>query len=209
MFLFFLFFVYAFWVENKNVRFWTHTNEWVVHKSYYFDEQPLCFDLHPSAIQLAIGFPKAFRIYLVMEDKLVLVFTKPTQASLVIKYNHGGNFLAIGKFYFLINILADSSKILIMQSMTYRIICTLEGHNGLIRCITWGKYDNILVSTCNGGNIFIWDAIFTEGQSHSSVLPLLKIHNHQVIFTQVEFDPILGITFGITTENSVIKIIPK
>lgn len=184
--------------DGKNVRIWSHTNEWTNEENFYLDEQPLCVDWHPLSLQLALGFATGLRLYIVRESKLLLAYHRGTNTTSVAKYNDAGNLLAA----------SDAFNVLIIDTFRYDVIRELTGHSANLRSIKWSPQSDYLFSVCKANTLFVWGVTDLMQMDMDILLPINRYYQKDNQIIELEYDPILGVIV-ILMSNQVVSLSVK
>jgi WD40 repeat protein len=102
--------------------------------------------LHPLGYFLAIGFADKFRVFHILMNELQLFREFSIRGVRVLKFSHGGHFLAAG----------NGKLVLIFASSTLRRIATLRGHSSLVQGVAFDANDTTLATCGADGVVYEW-----------------------------------------------------
>jgi WD40 repeat protein len=63
--------------------------------SHVFNEEPLSVSMHPCGLFLAVSFSSGFKVFAIVNDKIEVLKDIQIPNCKIIKYSHGGHFLAV------------------------------------------------------------------------------------------------------------------
>mmetsp|Transcript_12726 Transcript_12726/g.12577 ORF Transcript_12726/g.12577 Transcript_12726/m.12577 type:complete len:309 (-) Transcript_12726:1464-2390(-) len=110
----------------------------------------MCVATHPMGLQMAAGFKEKIKIYYLLEDEAKVAIDFPTKVCQCLAYSYGGQYLAV----------ANGSVIQIIDSYTFELRHQLFGHPSYVRILQWNESDSMLLSVCNNGSAYGWNANF-------------------------------------------------
>lgn len=106
--------------------------------------------LHPFGIQLAIAANEGIRVFYVLEEEVRLAVEISGRQCMAVQYSSGGQWLAAG----------FAVQIYIIDPNTFETKYVLGPHRSNITRLSWTPNDYYLVSSCKGGNTFVWTSHF-------------------------------------------------
>jgi WD40 repeat protein/chromosome segregation ATPase len=112
-----------------------------------FPEEMFSLALHPSGLQVAIGFSDKLRIYHILVDDLRQCLEIPVKGCRECRFSQGGHLLAM----------ACGKLILIINFHTGERLADLKGHNGNVHSLHWLPSGHQLMSCGQDGAIFFWE----------------------------------------------------
>ena len=65
--------------------------------SHTFNEEPLSVSMHPCGLFLAVSFSSGFKVFAIVNDKIEVLKDIQIPNCKIIKYSHGGHFLAVNE----------------------------------------------------------------------------------------------------------------
>eukprot|EP01022_Parablepharisma_sp_SALTPOND_P003667 TRINITY_DN114_c1_g1_i2.p3 TRINITY_DN114_c1_g1~~TRINITY_DN114_c1_g1_i2.p3 ORF type:complete len:965 (-),score=116.03 TRINITY_DN114_c1_g1_i2:7149-10043(-) len=181
--------------DGKNVRLWSHTNDWSGEENFYLDEQPMAVDWHPMGAQLALGFATGLRLYIIREGKLLLAYHRGTKNTTVVKYTPSGSLLAA----------ADSFYILLVDTLKYEVVKELAGHSAVIQSLSWGPKEDYLFTMCKGNTLLVWDIADMRKTDKEELIPICRYHYKQGNIVGVEYDPSLEVLAMLTDAHLLVQ----
>lgn len=119
--------------------------------SYNFEstKHDLAMDMHPLAVQVAIGLKQCFRVYYLVEGELYPAYENYAKgACFAVAYSSRGQYLAAG----------FSNEILIYDPYSFSIITTIKSSVDGVKSLEWTGRDRYLVSLCNSSYFSITDS---------------------------------------------------
>lgn len=133
--------------EDSSLKIWDLNSDDRQKFSYTFHQPPLCIDIHPLSIQIAVGFKDGFRLYFLLEDDIKLAFEYYGRTCTAAKYAESGHLIAVGLSHF----------VAIYDTYSMKQIRTMTGHNGLLVDFSWISNDRYLLSYCAAGIVRVWN----------------------------------------------------
>ncbi|CAM9277511.1 unnamed protein product, partial [Ectocarpus fasciculatus] len=132
--------------RDHSVKIWNYqTNELELNK--VFPEDTNCVSMHPSGLQIAIGFSDKLRVYHVLVDDLKLCQEVAIKNCRECKFSNGGNFLGV----------ANGNTVNVFSFHTGEKVADLRGHNSKIRSLHWLDNGTQLLSCGQDGAVYLWD----------------------------------------------------
>lgn len=113
----------------------------------YYPEGPTSVALHPSGLQILVGFRDRLRLMNVLLDDLREVREYPIKGVHLAAFSKGGSLFAA----------VHGNVIMVYSSYTGEYVQTLRGHNGRIQHIQWAYNDATLLSVASDGAMYEWD----------------------------------------------------
>lgn len=106
----------------------------------------LCVDIHPTGLQLAVGFKEGLKIFYATNGELRETVEKVGKECCCLKYSLRGDMLAA----------SSSGSIIIYDPFSMEQIISLVAHAMSIKNMHWRGNDSKLLTSCLSGNIFAW-----------------------------------------------------
>lgn len=132
--------------RDNSVKIWNYqTNELELNK--VFPEDTNCVAMHPSGLQIAVGFSDKLRVYHVLVDDLKLSQEVPIKNCRECKFSNGGNFLGV----------ANGNTVNVYAFHSGEKVADLRGHNSKIRSLFWLENGLQLLSCGQDGAVYLWD----------------------------------------------------
>lgn len=107
----------------------------------------LCLDLHPTGIQLAVGFNEGLKIFFVTGYELKECFENFNKQCRCVRYSMRGDLLAA----------SCGGSVSIFDPFSMEKLTVLQAHSANIRSLLWRGNDSRLITNCYNGNIFAWN----------------------------------------------------
>jgi WD40 repeat protein len=132
--------------RDNSVKIWNYqTNELELNK--VFPEDTNCVSMHPSGLQIAVGFSDKLRVYHVLVDDLKLCQEVPIKNCRECRFSNGGHFLGV----------ANGNTVSVFSFHTGEKVADLRGHNSKIRSLFWLENGTQLLSCGQDGAVYLWD----------------------------------------------------
>ena len=132
--------------KDNSLRVWNYqTNEVELLKHYLEDMYSVA--IHPTGLQLALGFADKIRIYHILVDDLRPCLEISIKACRECRFSPLGNMLAA----------VNGNTVQIFDFHTGEKIADLRGHNGKVRSISWDDTNFRLLSSGQDGAIYRWN----------------------------------------------------
>jgi WD40 repeat protein len=122
-----------------------------VPNSYSSDssKHDLAMDMHPLAVQVAIGLKDGFRVYYLVEGLLSPAFQNFTKHTCyAVAYSSRGQYLAAGFI----------NEVLIYDPYSFTVINTIKSSVDGVKSLEWTGRDRYLVTLCNSSYFSITDS---------------------------------------------------
>ena len=131
---------------DKTVRIWNFIDRSTdLIKS--FKEVPYSIALHPSGLNIVVGFSDKLRLMNLLMDDIRTVKEFPIKECTEVQFSHGGQYIAA----------ANSTTIHVYSSYSFDLIATLRAHTSTITSIVWKADDRKLVTCGVDGSLYIWN----------------------------------------------------
>lgn len=156
--------------------------------SQYFSDEAHCIDLHPSGLQVVVGFTDKLRLMNLLVDTIRAVKEFPIRSCSVCKFSHGGDVFAA----------VQGNVVQLYSTYTFKNVGSLKGHNGKITTLTWSQDDAKIVSAGADGAIYEWDTR-SHTRVHENVLKTCS-------YTSVALSPDGSTTFAVGSDKSLKEI---
>ena len=176
--------------EDQHLRIWHKTTAWKGMIDYKLQENPYSVSLHPSGVQVALGFKETFKVFAVLESELLCELDHVVKSCYSVSYSPGGKYLAAN----------NGGSIVVYSPFTLRVVWILTGHSSPIRSLTWDGFDVVLTSACYGGTVAVWDV--SKGEQRSPTIP------RQGKVTAAYYDDYLD-QFAVLTNDGSAKVISE
>lgn len=132
--------------RDNSVKIWNYqSNELELNK--VFPEDTNCVAMHPSGLQIAVGFSDKLRVYHVLVDDLKLCQEVPIKNCRECRFSGGGHFLGV----------ANGNTVNVFSFHTGEKVADLRGHNSKIRSLYWLESGLQLLSCGQDGAVYLWD----------------------------------------------------
>ena len=131
---------------DNTVRVWNFIDKTLEICKVYPDG-PCSVSLHPSGLQILIGFADRLRLMNVLPDDFREMNDFPVKSCSESRFSRGGHLFAA----------ANGNVIQVYSSFTGEYLLTLRGHSGKILSIQWAYNDATLLSLATDGAIYEWD----------------------------------------------------
>jgi WD40 repeat protein len=132
--------------KDNTIRLWNiKTHELELTKN--FPEETYSVAMHPTGLQIAVGFIDKLRIYHVLVDELRICLELSIKGCKECRFSKGGHALAI----------ANGNAILVIDFYSGEKIADLRGHNSKVRCLFWLESGCHLLSCGQDGAVYLWD----------------------------------------------------
>jgi WD40 repeat protein len=107
----------------------------------------LCLDMHPTGVQMAVGFNEGLKVFFVTGFELKECFENFNKQCRCVRYSARGDLLAA----------SCGGSISIFDPFSMEKLHVLQAHSANIRCLLWRGNDSRLITNCYNGNIFAWN----------------------------------------------------
>jgi len=131
---------------DNTVRVWNFIDRTLEICKVYPDG-PCSVSLHPSGLQILLGFSDRLRLMNVLPDDFREMNDFPVKSCSESRFSRGGHLFAA----------ANGNVIQVYSSFTGEYLLTLRGHSGKILSIQWAYNDATLLSLATDGAIYEWD----------------------------------------------------
>ncbi|RHY38256.1 hypothetical protein DYB38_007604, partial [Aphanomyces astaci] len=131
---------------DKSVRVWNYIDRTCeVHKQ--FTEEAHSVSMHPSGLQILVGFADKLRLMNVLMDDIRPYKEFTIKACRECQFSTGGHLFAA----------VNGNTIQVFSMNTCDLVANLRGHNGKVRSIYWNYDDSGLISAGMDGAVYQWD----------------------------------------------------
>ncbi|CAK4985833.1 unnamed protein product [Aphanomyces euteiches] len=131
---------------DKTVRVWNYIDRTCeVHKQ--FTEEAHSVSMHPSGLQILVGFADKLRLMNVLMDDIRPYKEFTIKACRECQFSTGGHLFAA----------VNGNTIQVFSMNTCDLVANLRGHNGKVRSIYWNYDDSGLISAGMDGAVYQWD----------------------------------------------------
>ena len=124
-----------------------------------FQEDIYSIAIHPDGLYIASGFVDKIRLLNILIDDLRLFHEFPVRECRVCLFSHGGHLL----------VASVQDTIHIYNTITFKTIHILKGHQGEVTSVCWSIDDLKLVSCADNGSVYEWN-ISTGERIHEVVV---------------------------------------
>eukprot|EP00753_Platysulcus_tardus_P009308 PLAT195.1.p1 GENE.PLAT195.1~~PLAT195.1.p1 ORF type:complete len:1518 (+),score=685.68 PLAT195.1:42-4556(+) len=134
---------------DATVRIWNYMT-WRCQLMHSFEgQEPSALAMHPSGLQVAIGFRDRLALFNVLRDRLVLAKELPLRQTRICRFSHGGAQLAA----------VIGISIHVFNVYTMEQIAAFSGHVGAVHDLQWSADDLLLQSVGEDGAMFVWNTV--------------------------------------------------
>ena len=112
-----------------------------------FHEEIHSISIHPDGLYLASGFSDKIRFLNILIDDMRIFHEFPVRESRVCLFSHGGHLL----------VASTKDTIHVYNTITFKTVHVLKGHQGEVTSIQWSLDDLKLVSCADNGSVYEWD----------------------------------------------------
>lgn len=130
---------------DKTLRMWNYASK-MCEQVKALPDEPLSVALHPSGNNVLVGFSDKLRLFNVLMDDVRQTADLPVKACKECKFSHGGQYFAA----------VSGPHIHIFSTYTTEQLCSLKGHSGIVKCISWREGDLGLASAGVDGAVYEW-----------------------------------------------------
>ena len=130
---------------DKTLRMWNYATK-TCEQVKAFPDEPLSVSLHPSGNHVLVGFSDKLRLFNVLMDDVRVTADLPVKACKECKFSNGGQYFAA----------VSGPHIHIFSTYTTEQLCSLKGHSGIVRCISWRDGDLGMASAGVDGAVYEW-----------------------------------------------------
>ncbi|KAG1658747.1 hypothetical protein FOA52_000860 [Chlamydomonas sp. UWO 241] len=130
---------------DKSVRLWNYadrTCELVKH----FPDEIYSVAIHPTGLQVLVGFADKLRLMTVLMDELKTVKELGVKGCRECCFSTGGEYFAA----------VNGTTISIYSTYTCENLGNLRGHNGKVRSLFWSPDDSRIISAGTDGAVYEW-----------------------------------------------------
>lgn len=117
-----------------------------------FREEIHSLAIHPDGLYIAAGFQDKIRFLNILIDDMRIFHEFPVREARVCLFSHGGHLL----------VAAVRDTILVFNTISFRTVHTLAGHQGEVTALCWAQDDLKLVSCADNGSVYEWDVASGE-----------------------------------------------
>eukprot|EP01116_Phalansterium_solitarium_P025006 TRINITY_DN9363_c0_g2_i2.p1 TRINITY_DN9363_c0_g2~~TRINITY_DN9363_c0_g2_i2.p1 ORF type:complete len:870 (+),score=418.23 TRINITY_DN9363_c0_g2_i2:862-3471(+) len=137
--------------QDKSVRIWNYkTNSLELFKM--FTEDVFSVALHPSGMQVLVGFSDKLRLMNILLNDLSMVTDFDVKACREVRYSNGGQFLAAASGS------SGGTVVHVFNSYSFEPVINLRGHTGKVKSIFWSNDDSKMVTAGLDGAVYEWNA---------------------------------------------------
>ncbi|KAF0760107.1 hypothetical protein AaE_003619, partial [Aphanomyces astaci] len=180
---------------DKSVRVWNYIDRTCeVHKQ--FTEEAHSVSMHPSGLQILVGFADKLRLMNVLMDDIRPYKEFTIKACRECQFSTGGHLFAA----------VNGNTIQVFSMNTCDLVANLRGHNGKVRSIYWNYDDSGLISAGMDGAVYQWDLDESkrEGEFVQKGVPYYSaVCNREVTRMRISFDDLYLLVCG---EDGVVCI---
>ena len=130
---------------DRTLRLWNYQSKKCEQVKHFADE-PLCLAFHPSGNYALVGFSDKLRMYNVLMEDIRQTADLPVKGCRECKFSLGGQYFAA----------AAGPHIHIFSTYTTDQVCSLKGHSGMVRSISWREGDLGMASCGIDGAVYEW-----------------------------------------------------
>eukprot|EP00879_Flechtneria_rotunda_P021142 GHRR01022273.1.p1 GENE.GHRR01022273.1~~GHRR01022273.1.p1 ORF type:complete len:520 (+),score=198.23 GHRR01022273.1:2394-3953(+) len=130
---------------DRTVRLWNYA-ERTCDMNKAFAEEAYSIAIHPTGLQMLVGFADKLRLLSVLMDDLKTVKEIAIKACRDVAFSNGGQYFAA----------VNGITLSLYNTYTCECLGNLRGHNGKIRAICWGASDTTVVSAGADGAVYEW-----------------------------------------------------
>lgn len=139
---------------DRSVRIWNFENNTLeLYKD--FQEEAFSISLHPSGLQVLVGFSDKLRLMNLLIDDIRSFKEFTVRGCRECAFSHGGHLFAA----------VNGNVIHIYSTTTFENIANLKGHNGKVRSVAWSTDDSKLVSCGTDGAVYEWNTLIGKRES--------------------------------------------
>ena len=131
---------------DRTLRVWNYTTKMCEQLKTFADE-PLSASLHPTGHQVLLGFSDKLRLFNLLMDDIRMVADMPVKGCRECRFALGGQFFAA----------VSGPHIHVFATYSAEQLCTLKGHSGVVRSISWREGDRGLASAGVDGAVYEWE----------------------------------------------------
>ena len=132
--------------KDASVRIWNYQTKQCELARVFLGDEPMTVALHPLGYYLAIGFADKFRVFHILMSELQLFREFSIRGVRVLKFSHGGHFLAA----------ANGKLVLIFAASTLKRIATLRGHSSIVQGVAFDSNDTTMATCGADGVVYEW-----------------------------------------------------
>ena len=152
---------------DKSIRLWNYVDK-PCELSKFFSDEIFSVAIHPTGLQLLVGFADKVRLMTVLMEELKTVKELGIKGCRECCFSTGGNLFAA----------VNGTTISVYNTYTCENIGNLRGHNGKVRSLFWSPDDSRIISAGMDGAVYEWrlkdfkreKENVLKGCSYSSVL---------------------------------------
>jgi hypothetical protein len=104
-----------------------------------------------------------------------------------VKYTNGGHYLIVN----------ERSNIIVFDTTYYDVLFVLDAHTSLIKDFVITEDDKTLISTCEGGFVYVWNLVKTEGNFQK------EWQHRNTMYNKILYDHENDLMYGCTGEKPV------
>ena len=112
----------------------------------------LCVDIHPTGLQLAVGFKEGLKVFSATIGELRETVEKVGKECCCVRYSSRGDTLAA----------SSGGSVIIYDPFSMEQIISLVAHATSIKSMLWRGNDSKLLTSCMTGNLFVWQNLTWE-----------------------------------------------
>lgn len=163
--------------NDRLVKLFNYRNEEDELASLTLLRNGLCIDIHPTGLQIAVGFKEGLKIFFATIGEMRETVEKVGKECSCVRYSSRGDMLAA----------SSGGSVLIYDPYSMEQIAFLVAHATSIRGMFWRGNDSRLVTSCANGNIFVWQT--KSWEKDFEFYPSSK----SAAVLAVDYDPILDL----------------
>lgn len=131
---------------DRSVRVWNwHDKNLVISKT--FKQDPLCVTMHPSGLNILVGFSDRVRLMNLLMDDIRTFKEFTMKGCREARFSNGGQYFAA----------VNGSTIQIYNTYTCANILNLRAHTAKVLSVHWSLDDSSLVSASMDSSVLEWD----------------------------------------------------
>lgn len=163
--------------SDRLVKLFNYRNEEEELASLTLLRDGLCIDIHPTGLQIAVGFKEGLKIFYATIGEMRETVEKVGKECSCVRYSSRGDMLAA----------SSGGSVVIYDPFSMEQIASLVAHATSIRGMFWRGNDNRLVTSCANGNIFVWQT--KSWEKDFEFYP----SNKSAAVLAVDYDPVLDL----------------
>ena len=173
--------------DDHTIRVWNYRS-FGMELAKMFQEEIHSVAIHPDGLYIAVGFMDKIRLLNLLIDDMRLFQEFPVRESKVCLFSHGGHFL----------VAAVSDLIHVYNTISFKLIHLLKGHQGEVTSLCWSLDDLKLVSCADNGSVYEWN-ISTGERTQEVVVKLCS-------FSYLTLSPDSSTIFAVGSDRTLKQI---